>query len=190
LPSPPSTARVSPYLSSSRVLPPKHDVFISFRGIDVRDTFLSHLNSFLKHQKKFAVYKDDLDLERGEDISLSLLEAIERSAVYIVIFSPNYADSPWCLDELVKILQCGERYGRRVIPVFYGGVDPSHVENQTGSYRKLPAVETVGRIRSWRTALTKSAAISGFSSQVTRYGLHNLSRFFHNPESNLIGLLL
>ncbi|CAI0433833.1 unnamed protein product, partial [Linum tenue] len=170
--------------------PPKHDVFISFRGIDVRDTFLSHLNSFLKHQKKFAVYKDDLDLERGEDISLSLLEAIERSAVYIVIFSPNYADSPWCLDELVKILQCGERYGRRVIPVFYGGVDPSHVENQTGSYRKLPAVETVGRIRSWRTALTKSAAISGFSSQVTRYGLHNLSRFFHNPESNLIGLLL
>ncbi|CAL1363536.1 unnamed protein product [Linum trigynum] len=160
--------------SSSSVLPAKHDVFISFRGSDVRVGFLSHLNSFLKHQKKFAVYQDDSDLERGEEITPSLLEAIERSACYIVIFSPNYAGSPWCLDELVRILECGQRYGRKVIPVFYGGVDPSHVENQTGSYRKLPKGETVGKIRSWKAALSNAAAISGFDSRDTR------------PESKLI----
>ncbi|CAI0396569.1 unnamed protein product [Linum tenue] len=160
--------------SSSLVLPPKHDVFISFRGSDVRDTFLSHLYSYLKHQKKFAVYKDDSDLERGEEISPSLLDAIERSACYIVIFSPNYADSPWCLDELVRIFDCVQRYGRRVVPVFYGGVDPSDVENQTGSYRKLPKEETVGKIRNWKAALSNAAAISGFDSRVTR------------PESKLI----
>ncbi|CAL1363614.1 unnamed protein product [Linum trigynum] len=167
-PSPSSTP------SSSIVLPPKHDVFISFRGKDVRDGFRSHLNSFLKHQKKFAVYEDDSDLERGEEISPSLLEAIERSACYIVIFSPNYADSPWCLDELVRIFDCVQRYGRRVVPVFYGGVDPSHVENQTGSYRKLPKGEADGKIRSWKAALSNAAAISGFDSRVTR------------PESKLI----
>ncbi|CAI0458206.1 unnamed protein product [Linum tenue] len=174
---PPSPSRdiVPPSPSSSIVLPPKHDVFISFRGIDVRDNFLSHLNSFLTHQKKFAVYKDDSDLERGEEISPSLLEAIERSACYIVIFSPNYAGSPWCLDELVRILECSDRYGRRVVPVFYGGLDPSYVENQTGSYRILPKGEAVDKIRSWRAALTKAAGISGFDSRVTR------------PESILIG---
>ncbi|CAL1363620.1 unnamed protein product [Linum trigynum] len=168
-PSPSSTPS-----SSSLVLPAKHDVFISFRGKDVRDGFRSHLNSFLKHQKKFAVYEDDSDLERGEEITPSLLDAIERSACYIVIFSPNYADSPWCLDELVRIFDCVQRYGRRVVPVFYGGVDPSHVENQTGSFRKLPKGETVGKIRSWKAALSNAAAISGFDSRVTR------------PESKLI----
>ncbi|CAN1171002.1 Disease resistance protein RPV1 [Linum perenne] len=106
------------------------------------------------------VYKDDVDLERGRQISPSILEAVERSESYIVIFSPNFASSEWCLDELVKILECGERYGRKVIPVFYG-------ENLTGSYRKVPS-ETIGKVRSWRAALTTAASFSGFDSRVIR----------------------
>ncbi|CAN1171005.1 TMV resistance protein N [Linum perenne] len=145
----------------------KYDVFISFRGGDVRETFLSVLYFHLNDYRKMRVYKDDVDLERGRQISPSILEAVERSESYIVIFSPNFASSEWCLDELVKILECGERYGRKVIPVFYGGVDPSHVENLTGSYRKVPS-ETIGKVRSWRAALTTAASFSGFDSRVIR----------------------
>ncbi|CAI0398600.1 unnamed protein product [Linum tenue] len=157
---------------------PKYDVFISFRGEDVRDTFLSHLYSHLSDNKKVCAYKDDRDLGRGEQISASLVEAIERSTVYLVIFSPNYANSRWCLEELVKILDCSRRYGRKVIPVFYGGSDPSQVRNQTGSYadafarryRNLP----VEKVHGWRAALREAANISGFDSRITR------------PETDLI----
>ncbi|CAL1363656.1 unnamed protein product [Linum trigynum] len=136
----------------------KYDVFISFRGIDVRNSFLGHLYSHLKIYKRLAVYKDDVDLERGEQISPSLLQAIERSDVYVVLISPNYADSPWCLEELEKILESRKLYGRRVIPVFYG-VDPSAVGSQ-----KLPS--TAGKIQRWEAALSEIAGLSGFDSKV------------------------
>ncbi|CAI0558796.1 unnamed protein product [Linum tenue] len=158
--SPPSTA------PSSSPLHPNYDAFISFRGDDVRDTFLSHLHNHLSHHKKILAYMDDADLARGQSISPSLSAAIERSTVYIVILSPNYAGSRWCLDELVMVLECREGYGRKVVPVFYGGVSPGDV----GSYgkKKLPRETEEEKVRVWRAALTKVAQISGFDSRVIR----------------------
>jgi uracil phosphoribosyltransferase len=48
---------------------------------------------------------DDM-LRSGEEISSALLKAIEESAISIIVLSKNYASSRWCLDELVKILEC------------------------------------------------------------------------------------
>ncbi|CAI0396607.1 unnamed protein product [Linum tenue] len=100
--------------------PTKYDVFISFRGEDVRDNFLSIVFHHLNDLKKLAVYKDDVNLHRGVEISPSLLQAIEVSDVYVVILSRNYANSKWCLEELEKIFQCVERHKRMLIPVTYG----------------------------------------------------------------------
>ncbi|KAG5226415.1 TMV resistance protein [Salix suchowensis] len=68
----------------------------------------------------------------GEDISPALVEAIEQSRASIVLLSPNYVDSTWCLEELVKILECKEQI---VLPVCYG-VDPSETSRKRGTYYK------------------------------------------------------
>ena len=81
-----------------------HDVFLSFRGEDTRYNFTSHLYQALC-DKGFNTFIDN-DLRRGEEISTELLKAIESSMISIVVFSDNYASSGWCLDELVKILEC------------------------------------------------------------------------------------
>ena len=94
----------------------KYDVFINFRGEDTRDGITSHLHAALL-QKKIETYIDNR-LQRGEEIGPALLEAIEKSKISVIIFSQNYASSTWCLDELVHILKCKERYGQMVIPVF------------------------------------------------------------------------
>ncbi|KDO42841.1 hypothetical protein CISIN_1g048539mg, partial [Citrus sinensis] len=108
--------------SSSIATKGRYDVFLSFRGEDTGDNFTSHLFAALPN--------------RGDEISLALLNAIEASKISIVIFSKNYASSKWCLDELVKILECKNCNGQMVVPVFYH-VHPSDVRNQTGSFAKL-----------------------------------------------------
>ncbi|CAN1235496.1 Disease resistance protein RUN1 [Linum perenne] len=183
----------------------KYDVFISFRGGDVRETFLSVLYFHLNDYRKMRVYKDDVDLERGRQISPSILEAVKRSESYIVIFSPNFASSEWCLDELVKILECGERYGRKVIPVFYGGVDPSHVENLTGSYRKVPS-ETIGSYattidreykgkstysedkKEWMDALKAVANCAGHTSQAIKIESDLIEAIVKDVQKRLIDM--
>jgi len=53
----------------------------------------------------------DDKLRSGEEISPSLLKAIEESAISIIVLSKNYASSQWCLDELMKILECRKTRG-------------------------------------------------------------------------------
>ena len=93
-----------------------YDVFLSFRGEDTCMDFTSNLNGFL-NMMGINTFMDD-DLPRGEEISAQLLEAIECSRILIIIFSENYASSTWCLNELVKILEC-KKNDQMVLPVFY-----------------------------------------------------------------------
>jgi len=114
----PSTSTPAPQI--------KYDVFVSFRGSDIRKHFLSHvLDAFSR--KQIVVFSDK-KLKRGDEIS-ELHTAIEKSFIYLVIFSQDFASSRWCLDELVKIIECREKYGRILIPVFYQ-VEPSAVRYQ------------------------------------------------------------
>ncbi|GKV53107.1 hypothetical protein SLEP1_g59653, partial [Rubroshorea leprosula] len=145
-----------------------YDVFLSFRGEDVRNNFLAHLYSAL-NQVGFRTYKDDSELARGSDIAPSLLEAIEHSRIAIVVFSKNYADSRSCLDELVKILDCRDKLGQIVLPIFFH-VDPSDVRKQRGSFGKAftrahHQKATVDKVEKWKTALTNAANLAGFDLQ-------------------------
>ncbi|XP_014492775.1 disease resistance protein RLM3-like [Vigna radiata var. radiata] len=118
-------------MSDSNVPEIKYDVFVSFRGKEIRDGFLSHLTEAFD-MKKINCFLDD-KLEKGAEIWPSLVTAIERSAISLIIFSPDYASSNWCLEEVLKIVECKEKYERIVIPVFYK-VAPTDVRHQSGSY--------------------------------------------------------
>ncbi|KEH15484.1 disease resistance protein (TIR-NBS-LRR class) [Medicago truncatula] len=118
--------------SSSSSTNPKqtHEVFLSFRGEDTRKTFTSHLNSALR-RLDIKTYIDD-NLERGDEISQALLKEIDEAKLSVIVFSKNYATSKWCLDEVVKILECRKYKEQIILPDFYE-VDPFHVRHQLGS---------------------------------------------------------
>nr|XP_009796290.1 PREDICTED: TMV resistance protein N-like isoform X2 [Nicotiana sylvestris] len=146
-----------------------YKVFLSFRGEDTRKTFTGHLFKGLENNGIFT-FQDDKRLEHGASISDELLKAIEQSQVALVVFSKNYATSRWCLDELVKIMECKDQCGQTVIPVFYD-VDPSHVRKQRESFaeafdkhepRYRDDDEGRQKLQRWRNALTAAANLKGY----------------------------
>ncbi|KAH9783028.1 Disease resistance-like protein DSC1 [Citrus sinensis] len=149
----------------------KYDVFVSFRGEDTRDNFTSHLVAALC-RKKIKTFIDE-QLDRGDEISPALLDAIERSKISVIIFSENYASSKWCLDELVKILECKNKNAQMVVPVFYH-VDPSDVRKQTGSFgdafvkheKQFKGIPE--KVQKWRVVLTEASNLSGWDSMNIR----------------------
>ncbi|KAM5585152.1 hypothetical protein ABKV19_004513 [Rosa sericea] len=143
-----------------------HDLFLSFRGADTRYTFTDHLYSGLQ-QAGVRAFIDHQELSRGEDISAELVQAIQGSRISLIIFSANYAESRWCLEELVTILECRERLGQMVFPIFYH-VDPSHVRNQAGSFSEAfqkheARYEGTDKVSRWRAALSEAANLSDWS---------------------------
>jgi len=147
----------------------KYHVFLSFRGEDTRLGFTDHLYASLV-RKSIITFRDDEELARGEVISQNLLRAIEESLSAVVIISKNYANSAWCLDELVKILESKRLLGQHVFPIFYG-VDPSDVRNQRGSFAEAfrkheeKFTESKEKVQRWRDALREVANLSGWDSK-------------------------
>jgi hypothetical protein len=74
----------------------KYDVFLSFRGEDTRHGFTSYLKKSLD-DKGVRTFIDENNLQKGEEITPSLLNAIEESMMAIVVLSENYASSSFCL---------------------------------------------------------------------------------------------
>ncbi|XP_019167597.1 PREDICTED: protein SUPPRESSOR OF npr1-1, CONSTITUTIVE 1-like [Ipomoea nil] len=154
-----------------------YDVFLSFRGEDTRKNIVDHLYHWLK-QKGLHTFKDDERLEKGQPIAPTLLQAIQESRFAVVVFSMTYASSAWCLDELVKIMECREKLNQVVVPIFYD-IDPSHVRKQTGrSFEEAFAKheenftddnEGKAKVERWRKALTEAGNIAGHHLQGDKY---------------------
>ena len=147
-----------------------YDVFLSFRGEDTRSGFVSHLYTALSRAGIITFM--DKKLERGNKISQSLFEAIKCSRVSIVVFSPNYADSRWCMEELDSIMTCRIAYKQKVLPVFYH-VDPSHVRKQEGPFGKslanlIDRVSATEKYKAWtwRNALKNTGELSGWTVEL------------------------
>lgn len=141
----------------------KYDVFLSFRGEDTRNTFVGHLYSALEQEGIFA-YKDDETLPRGESIHPSLMKAIEESQIAIIVFSKNYCDSSWCLDELSYIMKCRDTRGQIVMPIFYD-VNPAQVRKPKRKYGEVFAkheLDNKTKVESWRKALVDASNLSGW----------------------------
>ena len=150
---------------SSRFSNCKYQVFLSLRGADTRKNFTDHLYKALI-QAGINTFRDDDEIQRGENIDFELQKAIQQSKILIIVFSKDYASSRWCLDELVMIVERKRNDDCIVLPVFYD-VDPSQVGRQTGSFaaafveHEKSFNEEKERVSGWRIALKEVADLAG-----------------------------
>ncbi|KAJ4982184.1 hypothetical protein NE237_033021 [Protea cynaroides] len=113
----------------------------------------------------YDVFLNFRDLCAGEEIRLALLEAIQRSKISIPVFSKGYADSKWCLQELVEIVRCHKFNGQIILPIFFD-IEPTDVRHQfgsfEGSFKKHKEKFDAQTVMSWKEALTVAGEISGY----------------------------
>ncbi|KAG5234673.1 TMV resistance protein [Salix suchowensis] len=156
--------------SSSRFSNCKHQVFLSFRGSDTRKNFTDHLYTALA-QAGIHTFRDDDEIQRGQNIELEIQKAIQQSKISIIVLSKDYAWSRWCLDELVMIMEpVSSHYlhtaNSMVLPIFYD-VDPSQVSNKTGTFADAFVEHEkcfkgeMERVNGWRIALKEVADLGG-----------------------------
>ncbi|CAN1264419.1 Disease resistance protein L6 [Linum perenne] len=152
--------------SSNSALPVEYEVFLSFRGPDVRANFANVLYKFLD-RFKIRTFLDNEELRKGEIIAPSLEKAIKESKVYIPILSQGYASSKWCLQELALMVKCCKQGDDRIIlPIFYM-MEPRDVRHQEGSYKKAFQLHSkkydAETIKEWKEALKEVGEMKGWS---------------------------
>ncbi|KAF8013848.1 hypothetical protein BT93_I1646 [Corymbia citriodora subsp. variegata] len=182
------TEEIEPCISSSASIPQwKYDVFVSFRGEDIRKTFVGHLFRALK-QAGIYHFRDNDKKETGNFIESKLFDAIRNSRVALVVFTTNYAESRWCLNELVEILECNRRFrdhqGHVVLPIFYD-VEPGDVRKQSRQFgdgfgRCLATHTDDLLVQRWRDALKEAGNLSGW----------HLNDDANGDQSNFIELIV
>ncbi|KAF8024375.1 hypothetical protein BT93_F1532 [Corymbia citriodora subsp. variegata] len=141
-----------------------YEVFLSFRGPDARLTIADCLYNDLI-RAGIHVFKDDEELQFGEEIEGGLLQAINESRIYILIFSRDYASSKWCLRELAHIVELLRDDDEKVIlPIFYY-VDVDDVKLKTKLYQKVlrkhESDSGEDLAKQWEGALREVARITG-----------------------------
>ncbi|GLJ23730.1 hypothetical protein SUGI_0449780 [Cryptomeria japonica] len=140
-----------------------YDAFISHRGPDVKDTLAKQLYKLLQ-ERGCRAFLDREEIEGGDSIPFAINNGICSSVVQIAIFSKRYAESKWCLDELVLMLAQTDAL---FIPVFYE-VNPwelRHTEKgaYTAAFSDYRRKERyLDKLDEWKSALEFAADISGY----------------------------
>ncbi|KAL8209334.1 hypothetical protein R6Q57_006066 [Mikania cordata] len=139
-----------------------HFSYTKVAGVKTPD----HLHLALVN-KGITTYKDDETIEKGERIDDQLIRSIEESRSYIIVFSKNYANSSWCLQELSKIMECQKTKEQTAYPVFYD-VEPTEVRNQSGAvgeaFAKHVENQAAGK---WRDAMKEASSLAGWELKNT-----------------------
>ncbi|XP_057995026.1 TMV resistance protein N-like [Hevea brasiliensis] len=126
------------------------DAFLSFRGDDVRKTFADHVYAALTGAG-IHPFRDDEEIKRGKNIDQELTKAIQQSKVAVIVFSPDYASSRWCLDELLMINERRKSDVRRQKESLKEAFDRHEQQLK----------EEIDKVERWRAALKKVADLGG-----------------------------
>ncbi|XP_039165658.1 TMV resistance protein N-like [Eucalyptus grandis] len=152
----------------------EYDVFLSFRGLDTRQTFTDCLYEAMKGTG-VRVFRDDDEIQGGQNIKDELWQAIESSKIYMPVFSKTYASSKWCLKELAKIIEVTSRSNgtKEILPIFFD-VSPGDVKLKTSLYKNELSnhakMYEADKVKAWEKALMEVGKLKGWKPRNVGHG--------------------
>ena len=146
-------------------------VFINFRGEEIRYGFLSHLVAAFELDGIYF-FIDNYE-QKGKDLT-HLFKRIKESKIALAIFSKKYPQSKWCLNELAKMKKLAEENKLEIIPIFYK-VEVGDVRHQRGDFGDYfwelarTSSTTAEEIKQWKEALEFVSNKMGLTLSENRY---------------------
>lgn len=156
----------------------EYEVFLSHRGPEVKKGFVDYLYESLQ-AAGVPSFVDCKELKVGEKSWDAIVSAIRHSKVHIAVFSPGYAESKWCLDELCEMLECSSNGSSTLfLPLFYN-VAPSALRSPISEkscyfaafaeHHLNPNIKD-SDIQGWKSALDQASLITGFTLDKDAHG--------------------
>ncbi|KAH6558902.1 hypothetical protein KP509_1Z038400 [Ceratopteris richardii] len=145
------------------VIGSSYDVFICHYGSETKRNIVDCLCGLLKYNGITCFV--DYEMKEGTDFPAHIFRAIKHSRVHIIVFSPNFAKSQWCLKEAHEIMKIQKDTSFHIVLPIFVDVEVSDVRYQPkgtaydlSSHKRL----TTENIVQWGETLTKISHITGF----------------------------
>ncbi|XP_067679401.1 uncharacterized protein [Haliotis asinina] len=112
------------------------DAFVSYKSTKEDEDFVVHkLYPKLEKELDFKLCMHFRDFLPGETIANNIMKAVESSRRTIIILSPAYVESEWCMLEYQKAQHEMLRMRHRIIPVVFG--DMSQMKNMDKNLKQI-----------------------------------------------------
>lgn len=137
------------------------DAFISYRHLPEDMAVAQKLQSLLESRKKedgtrLTVFRDKSDLPTTSDLGADIEHALENSRYLIIIASPTYQESKWCMRELEYFRQT-HGGNRNVLLVLVNG-EPDESFPEVLRYREETVLDPYGAASVVRVEMEPLAA--------------------------------
>ena len=141
------------------------DVFICHRGPDTKDNFVSDM---VKHELQGrSLYADKWGLQPGEPNWPTLLSNLRSARIVLVVLSPRFQESAWCLEELCAATEQGRLDEKTLRVVWFGKGTAKVDEDQmalalvelkgAAQLQDIASLGDAAILQRWRSALQKAA---------------------------------
>lgn len=131
----------------------KYKAFISYRHIEPDMQAAERLQKILesykppkslgKKKENWRIFRDVSELQSSSDLSEIIKNAIESSEYLIVICSPQYTESKWCMQELSRFRELHGNKNTNIITLLVNG-DPQHSFPDVLTYTEVTATNENG----------------------------------------------
>lgn len=131
----------------------KYKAFISYRHIEPDMQAAERLQKLLESYKppkslgvkkeNWRIFRDVSELQSSSDLSEIIKNAIESSEYLIVICSPQYTESKWCLQELTRFCELHGNKNTNIVTLLVNG-DPKESFPEELTYAELTTTNEKG----------------------------------------------
>ena len=159
----------------------KYKAFISYRHLEPDMQAAEKLQKLLENYKppknlaakkeNWRIFRDVSELQSSSDLSEDIRNAIEDSEFLIVICSPAYNESKWCMQELTRFRELHNDTNENIITLLVSG-EPDKAFPELLRFRDVRSVDENGK------EMVVGTPPGGFQPDVLRNtALHSLLEY-------------